>query len=103
MERKKTARGFDLIEFKDFYGEPCSLQQSSIATEDCIWLGIDDAHPQILASEATRLGVQTKETTGWVDYPVPKEVIMSTRMHLDRDMAAKLVVHLQRFIDTGHI
>jgi hypothetical protein len=37
-----TARGFALYEFTDRYGKPCSLQRSSIATESCIWLGVDD-------------------------------------------------------------
>lgn len=41
MEVKKTNRGFDLIEFTDRYDKECSLQKSSLATEDAIWLGRD--------------------------------------------------------------
>ena len=41
MKLKFTQRGFPYISFKDFYGERCSLQKSSIATEDCVWLGVD--------------------------------------------------------------
>jgi len=37
-----TERGFDYVEFTDRYGQVSSLQKSSIATEDCIWLGIND-------------------------------------------------------------
>ena len=35
----KTDRGFNIDEFQDRYDIPCSLQESSLATEDCIWLG----------------------------------------------------------------
>lgn len=34
-----TLRGFDLIEFQDRNGRECTLQKSSIADEECIWLG----------------------------------------------------------------
>jgi len=34
-----TNRGFVRYEFDDRYGEPCSLQESSLAFEDAIWLG----------------------------------------------------------------
>ena len=36
---RKTERGFERIDFVDFYDVPCSLQQSSLATEDAVWLG----------------------------------------------------------------
>lgn len=32
-------RGFLRGEFTDRYGEKCSIQKSSLASEDCIWLG----------------------------------------------------------------
>lgn len=34
-------RGFLRGQFTDRYGFPCSIQKSSLATEDCIWLGRD--------------------------------------------------------------
>lgn len=34
-------RGFMRAEFKDLYGEVCSIQKSSLATEHAIWLGLD--------------------------------------------------------------
>jgi hypothetical protein len=40
MELKQTGRGFDLYEFTDVNKDHCTLQKSSIATEDCIWLGL---------------------------------------------------------------
>lgn len=38
----KTNRGFDISEFKDLYGFDCSLQKSSLASQDCIWLGVNE-------------------------------------------------------------
>jgi len=40
-ELKRTIRGFDLIEFHDYNHNKCSLQESSLATESAIWLGVD--------------------------------------------------------------
>lgn len=34
-------RGFLRGNFVDRYGEKCSIQKSSLAGEDCIWLGCD--------------------------------------------------------------
>jgi len=42
MVKNTTARGFDLIKFKDSYGKKCSLQKSSAALENCIWLGLGE-------------------------------------------------------------
>jgi len=38
---KTTHRGFSYIEFEDRNKNKYSLQKSSVATEDCIWLGVD--------------------------------------------------------------
>jgi len=103
VDIKETYRGFAVVEFNDFYGEQCSLQQSSIATTDCIWLGINDANPKVMAAHAERLGVETDKTTGWVEYPVSDDVSMTTRMHLSREQVKPLLPHLQKFVDTGEI
>lgn len=103
MEITKTHRGFALSNFTDRNGEQCSIQKSSLATEDAIWLGIDDARPQIMASKARAYGVDTVETTGWVPYPIPDEVLLTTRMHLTREQVAELLPLLQRFVATGEL
>lgn len=100
----RTARGFELLEFKDRYGTPCSLQASSLAEYEkpgtsAVWLGTDDAAPKVLASQARSLGVDTAERTGWVPYPIPPEVSLTTRMHLDREQVAALIKHLQSWLD----
>jgi hypothetical protein len=37
---RQTERGFEIITFHDRYNQACSLQQSSLAFESAIWLGI---------------------------------------------------------------
>lgn len=103
MKVEATGRGFPVIHFKDYYNHECSLQLSSIVDPECIWLGVDDADPQIMASKAASHGVQTKETVGWVPYPIPRDVLLSTRMHLTREQVAELIPHLQRFVDEGEL
>lgn len=92
MIKSVTARGFELITFEDAYGFPCSLQESS-AVVPHIWLGIDDAKPQIMASKTPQGG------TGWVPYDIPDDVLLTTRMHLNVEQVKALIVELQRFVD----
>ena len=103
MEKRKTERGFGIYEFKDEYNAKCSLQKSSSAMVNRIWLGVDDAEPKIMASQAAEHGIITNETNGWVEYPIPKEVLLNTRMHLNQKQAKKLVKILKKFIKTGEI
>lgn len=106
MKVKKTNRGFEIVSFYDRYGVPCSLQQSSLAEytqpgSSAIWFGVDDSQPKVMASQAGSVGVKTDETTGWVPYPVPEAVLLSTRMHLDRKQVKKLIPLLQKWLETG--
>jgi hypothetical protein len=103
IKASKTQRGFDLLEFADLYGAECSIQKSSLATDDAIWFGVNDAKPQIMASQAKAHGVDTLETCGWVPYPVPGAVSMNTRMHLTSHQVAELLPILQRFVATGEV
>lgn len=103
MEISKTARGFSITKFKDRYGSECSLQKSSLATEDAIWFGVNDANPIIMATDAKKIGIPTDADTGWVGFEIPKEVMLSTRMHLTQDMVRELLPHLQRFAETGEL
>lgn len=103
----ETLRGFAIVKFDDCYGIPCSLQQSSAWDGESepghsfIWLGTDDAKPQCLHGDAKRLGVKANATEGWVQYPIPPEVQLSTRMHLNREQVQSLVEHLQSWLSTG--
>jgi hypothetical protein len=97
MEKIKTERGFDLIEFSDFYDHKCSLQKSSLSLENAIWLGVDDPKPQIMASKVMEGG------TGWVNYPIPEDVNIYARMHLTQGQVKKLLPYLIKFAETGEI
>ena len=41
MRIEYTSRGFPLVRFTDSLGRSCSLQESSLASESCIWFGRD--------------------------------------------------------------
>lgn len=103
MQQDKTDRGFDIINFSDCYGVGCSLQKSSSAERDCIWLGITDPKPRIMAAHAAAAGVQTAEQTGWVDYPLPENVFISARMHLTQEQVVELLPYLVEFVESGSI
>jgi hypothetical protein len=97
IEKTETARGFRLYTFTDRYGEKCSLQASSLASESAIWLGIDNPNPQIMASKTPEGG------TGWVPYKIPEDVMISTRMHLTVEQVKELLPILQAFVENGEL
>lgn len=105
-----TRRGFPMVVFDDCYGEHCSLQCSSIIGEyedaferpgtSCVWLGIDCPKPWIMAKDAQKVGIETTEKTGWIEYPLPECVNLSARMHLNREQVAGLIDRLQEWLDS---
>ena len=103
MKLERNERGFKFGDFKDRYGADCTLLKSSLATEDCIWLGIKKAKPMIMASDAIKLGIKTDETTGWIDYLLPEEVFISTTMHLTQEQVKNLLPILIKFAETGEL
>ena len=76
-----TERGFALTGFHDQYGNKCSIQKSSSAMQDCIWLGIDQVEP-------IREG---------------EEVYYFGRMHLNQEQVSKLLPLLQHFVEHGEL
>lgn len=92
MKRKTTDRGFAIYEFKDSFGEDCSLQKSSAAMEDKIWLGVTDLRVQHFAPNV-----------GWKDVELPPNSIGNNRMHLTRRQVKALIPILQKFVETGEI
>lgn len=93
----KTGRGFAIIEFEDRYGEKCSIQKSSLATENAIWFGTNDANPRVMASSID------PDATGWVKYHIPDDVLLSTRMHLTQEQVQELLPILTHFAQTGEL
>lgn len=79
MKEEKTIRGFTSIKFKDLYNQDCSLQKSSIATTDAIWLGVTN----------------TGDLLGNKD--------VNNRMHLDQNQVKKLLPYLIKFVETGEL
>ncbi len=75
MDFRPTKKGLLRGEFIDRFGQTCSVQESSQAGEDCIWLGV----------EVDREG---------------KEV-PNGRMHLTRDQAKSLIPVLRHFVREG--
>lgn len=93
LKKTQTSRGFDLVEFRDGNDIPCSLQKSSAAQEDMIWLGCDEPNAKVFPGNGT----------GWHDYQLPENVSCTTRMHLTRDQVEELLPFLKRFAKTGDI
>lgn len=103
ISERTTERGFRIIEFTDLYGAKSSLQASSLCEPEAVWLGVNDAEPKVMASQARSVGVSTSETCGWVPYPIPSQVALNTRMHLSREQVTQLLPYLQTFVDTGEL
>jgi len=86
FRHETTPRGFQTVEFTDFYGNKCSIQESSVVPN--IWLGLNDIKLQTFQPHR-----------GWVDYPIPDDVQVWTRMHLSVEQARGLIPYLQNFVD----
>lgn len=103
MQKKATERGFEYYEFNDLYSSKCSLQESSLAEQDAVWLGIDDPDPKIMNSDARRLGYPSSGDNGWTEFNIPKQVVLHTRMHLSREQARDLGEKLIMFAQSGEL
>lgn len=80
IQARKTDRGFARIEFDDLYGDRCSIQKSSLATRDAIWLGQNEPS---------------------LDHHTGK--VAGCRMHLTQGDVRWLLPILQHFADTGEL
>jgi len=87
-----TSRGFAKTEFIDRYGEVCSIQESSLATERAIWFGVNEVVPQVCV-----------RGEGWKKVPIPHDALISGRMHLTQQMVKDLLPMLQVFAETGYL
>lgn len=91
IEWKTTGRGFRLGEFSDRYGDRCTIQKSSLATEDAIWLGASGVVRELVPGQ------------GWIELPMGPDTLVVSRMHLTRDDVADLLPVLQHFVETGEL
>ena len=103
-----TPRGFHRIDFIDRYGEQCSLQKSSLATEDAIWLGIDN--PEIKEFWTDGVPAEKHLTSKWetrsredLKQAPNNDICINGRMHLTKDMVKVLLPYLYNFVKTGEL
>lgn len=106
IEIKTTERGFGIGEFKDSYGAQCSLQISSACGNEnnpngYIWLGLSRIEPTIMNSDASRLGLPSTGSKGWTEFHIPKEVLLTSRMHLNEHQVKDLIHQLNLWLETG--
>jgi hypothetical protein len=81
MKKTKKDRGISsLYEFKDCNGVACSIQKSSLAFEQAIWLGADE-------------GLKNQDGNIPTNY----------RMHLTQKQVKELLPILNRFAKTGEL
>lgn len=82
MEIRKTERGFKIGEFTDLDGKPCSLQESSLATEAAVWFGVQDATPMCNGKP--------------VEFP--KNTLFTSRMHLTTRLVRMILRRFKKFV-----
>lgn len=112
LEHGRTSRGFTHMGFEDLYGEGCSLQMSSLATQAAVWLGIDNQKVLVFAPAGTDVSVQLNYkdgNSGWADAEIGvtgnehASVLQSGRMHLSQDLIKLLLPSLQHFAAHGKL
>jgi hypothetical protein len=81
------------IDFIDRYKNKCSIEKSTLATENAIWFGIDKFDPVI----------RNPNGPGWVSVPLPEGTLTGARMHLTQKQVQDLLPALQRFAQTGDL
>jgi len=94
MKTKKTNRGFSYKNFTDRNGLQCSIQQSTLATEEAIWFGID--RPTLTIFKDESFGQYDK-------VEMPKTYMVDSHMHLTRKQLKKLLPTLIKFVETGEL
>ncbi|GCE32002.1 hypothetical protein KDA_74860 [Dictyobacter alpinus] len=81
-ESTTTPRGFRFISFTDVDGQPCSLQKSSLADEDAVWLGVE---------------LPSEEVERYAHQGLP----LRNRMHLTQEMVQCVLPYLRHFAQSG--
>ena len=76
-----TSRGFGRKDFDDLYGQHCSIQESSLGTEEAYWIGVDNTGPNISYDGSDNYNQE------------------SSRMHLSRKQVINLINELVEFCD----
>ncbi len=90
MRKVKTGRGFNKVVFKDSYGMPCYIQQSS-AIDETTESGFENP-----GSSYVWLGVDQLQVDRELHLPYKSSI-----MHLSRKNVEDLIVELQEWLDKG--
>lgn len=105
-----TDRGFITGHFNDCLGEDCSIQESSCAEEERIWLGVHTPKVQVMSIDKPKVGAivfhpneGSTETSGWQVADLPDFVHVFGRMELNRDQCRVLGKILTKFAKTGEL
>ena len=101
MEVTKTSRGFDLITFKDINGLDCSLQKSSLANMDAVWLGVDKDIIQEFRVD-NKAGWENVDVNS-IKHSPENDILIHRRIHLSQHTVKKLLPYLQHFAETGEL
>ena len=94
IKLEPNGRGFLSGSFVDSNGSVCSIQKSSKASGDFIWLGV--SNPKILITEDEVIGK-------YVEVDMPSNWTAKSRMHLSMEQARDLLPMLQKFADSGRL
>lgn len=92
MKKEKTQRGFTFLSFEDTKAEEITIQESSSATESCIWIGAKSLKLQKFSPEK-----------GWYEISAGENVIGNEKMHINQDQAFELAKVLLDFYHNGHL
>lgn len=109
MKIENNSRGFNIIKFTDNNGESCSLQKSSSALEDKIWLGIDNAkikefYPMPRDTNESWFDLSESYVEERLKHRPQNEIhFKNQRMHLTRKQVKELLPYLQTFVKTGEL
>lgn len=91
MKFQNTERGFTIAEFDDLYGNHCSIQKSSTAMYDAIWMGISNPVINVMIDGQ------------WQDVTLPADAVIHSRMHLSQKMVRDILPALMHFAETGDL
>lgn len=54
-DSEESKEGLELIEFEDLYGKKCSIQESSLATDYALWVGVNGARMHLTQDQVKEL------------------------------------------------
>lgn len=99
-----TGRGFGIAEFNDRYGHKCSLQLSSLASEEAVWFGLSESMASATSPNKPWKVVNVREALAAKGAPHEgMEIVTHSRMHLTRGQVIHLLPFLEHFAKTGDL